>query len=178
MKRLNLYELSKKAIGVSDTFGKFLGEAAHVCLELQGHKSGVQINVLGLYKENLILEWDKELEEETFLSWKDVKEATEYGATAIALLLMLHFEDYNFIERLPQFGIGDYVLEKRAFKSKQAKKETHLEISGIFKVTNTNTLDIRINQKEKQLSKKQTTTLNVLIAVVEFSKPAAKIIKL
>jgi hypothetical protein len=59
MKRLNLHHLSKKATGISKTVGEFLAEAAQVCLEMQGHQSGVTVNIEGLYNESLIIEWEK-----------------------------------------------------------------------------------------------------------------------
>jgi hypothetical protein len=61
---------------------------------------------------HLLLSGKKELDKETFLSWKDIKETTEYVATAISLLIILHFENFNFVERLPQYSIGDYFLKK------------------------------------------------------------------
>lgn len=176
--KINLYKLADKAIGVSQKVGDFLGEAAQVCLEMQGHKSGVQLNITGQYEESVILEWSNKLEEETLLSWRDLKESTEYGATAIALLLLIHFESYNFVERLPQTAIADYFLKKRKLEDEITKHEIFLEISGIFRETSKNTIDIRIKQKKKQIANKSIAQWNILIAVVEFSKPKAKITKI
>jgi hypothetical protein len=147
MKKLNLYHLSRQATGISKTVGEFLAEAAQVCLEMQGHESGIEINVLGLYDETFVLEWDKKLDKETFLSWRDVKEATEYGATAISLLIILYLENFNFVERLPQNSIGDYFLKKTTLENKEKNDEAFLEISGIFNEVTSNTLNLRINQK-------------------------------
>lgn len=178
MERINLYQLAAQATGISKTVGEFLAEAAQVCLETQGHQSGTIIKIIGLHDEKVVLEWEKTLEAETLLSWKDFKEATEYGATAIALLIILHFENYNFVERLPQHSIGDYFLKKTDLDNIEKTDEAFLEISGIFKETQQNAINLRINQKKKQLSNKPISELNVLIAVVEFSKPKAKIIKI
>ena len=145
---------------------------------MNGHKSGVILKVSGYYQTDIILKWQTTLTAETILGWKDIKETTEYGATAIALLLMLELGDCNFAERLPQGGIGDYFLKKEVLSNNQAKNEIFLEISGIFKESKQNSINIRINQKKKQLAKKSTNNLNVFIAIVEFTNPKAKIVKI
>ncbi|MEM1325710.1 MAG: hypothetical protein AAGI23_07145 [Bacteroidota bacterium] len=178
MKRFDLYELAKQVSGITEVVGNFFAEAAQVCLELNGHQSGVEINLQGLYQEKIALEWDRKLDKETFIRWKDEKEATEYGATAIALLLVLHFGGYKFAERSPQFSIGDFYLKDTLLTNNRTNNEAFLEISGIFKTIKGNTVDIRINQKRKQLSKKPIEDETVLIAVVEFSVPKAKIVRL
>ncbi|MEM9884492.1 MAG: hypothetical protein AAF849_01265 [Bacteroidota bacterium] len=178
MERIKLYELANQVSGITEIVGNFFAEAAQVCLELNGHTSGVEIHVEGLYERNIVLEWSKELDKEKLLSWKDEKEATEYGATAIALLIVLHFGDYEFAERSPQFALGDFYLKSAALENTSSKDEAFLEISGIFKKTAGNTINIRIKQKRKQLKNKPIKNENVLIAVVEFSKPQAKIISL
>ncbi|MEN0046174.1 MAG: hypothetical protein AAF806_03835 [Bacteroidota bacterium] len=178
MKQLNLYELAKQVSGITEVVGNFFAEAAQVCLELNGHQSGVAINLEGIYNEQVVLKWDRVLDQETFASWKDEKEATEYGATAIALLLVLHFGAYQFVERSPQFALGDYYLKSTSLENMNTKDEAFLEISGIFNSSKGNTINIRIAQKKKQLKHKPIQGENVLIAVVEFSTPQAKIVKL
>ncbi|MEL6720542.1 MAG: hypothetical protein AAFO82_10895 [Bacteroidota bacterium] len=178
MQKFDLYQLPEQVIGISKAVGNFLGEAAQICLELNGHTSGVQVNLSGLYEESITLEWDKVLEEDTLMAWKDVKEATEYGATAISLLLILYFGEYQFAERLPQIAVGDYFLKKSALEHKNNGNEAFLEISGIYQESTSNTLNVRISQKRKQLQNKPTDNKNVLISVVEFATPKAKIVKL
>ena len=58
MRKLNIDHLPKKITGITKKVGDFLAEAAQVCLELQGHKSGVIIKVQGLYTEEIELEWE------------------------------------------------------------------------------------------------------------------------
>ncbi len=112
------------------------------------------------------------------MSWKDLKEATEYGATAIALLILIHFEKCDFVERLPQTAIGDYFLKKGDLENKDTENEIFLEISGIFKEHSKQAINVRLGQKKKQLINKPIVGLYVLIAVIEFSTPKAKIIKI
>ncbi|MEM8528020.1 MAG: hypothetical protein AAF806_18110 [Bacteroidota bacterium] len=178
MKQFDLYELANRVSGITEVVGNFFAEAAQVCLELNGHQSGVEVLLEGIYEESIRLEWERELNKETLLSWKDEKEATEYGATAIALLLVLHFGNYEFAERSPQFALGDYYLKSAPLENTDNRDEAFLEISGIFKVNKGNTISIRVGQKKKQLKNKPIKEETVLIAVIEFSTPQAKIVKL
>lgn len=178
MQELDLYQLSSRISGVSKAVGDFLAEAAHICLEMNGHQSGISVNVSGHYNENVRLIWNKKLDKDSVSSWRDIKEATEYGATAISLLLITHFGKYKFVERLPQLSIGDFFLKRATLNSNNCMDEAFLEISGIFKATSNNTISIRITQKRKQLNRKYIGDYTVLISIIEFSTPKAKIVRL
>lgn len=177
MRKLNLYHLHHGLYGVTESVGLFLAEAAQVCLEQNGYQSGVVINVTGIHEEKIILEWDKVIDRETLLSWKDQNETVEYGATAIALGLMMMIKGYNYTRRMNQSEIGDYFLQKRGTKQ---SNPVNLEITGTYHNTSGNILNVRIKQKRKQINKKIKIRpkYDVLIAAVEFSNVRAKFEKL
>ncbi len=180
MKKLDLDELKTGIPVVSKKIGAFLAEAAAICLHLNGYKSGVQLKVEGEIEETVVVEWNDKITDDVLNSWNDVKEATEFGATALAILMLLKYSDFTHVIRAYQgtgidywLGIGEYTIGN--FPKDNIKGR--LEISGILKESKNNTLNMRISQKIKQAKKTDDTQLPVYIVVVEFSQPKAKIIK-
>lgn len=180
MERLDLDLLKTGIPIISKKIGAFLAEAAAICLYLNGYKSGVELIVEGEIEETLTIEWNDEVTTDVLDSWNDTKEATEFGATALAILLLLKYTDFTYVVRAYQ-GTGiDYWLGKGEYTSEilpMSNRKGRLEVSGILKENKNNTVNIRINQKKKQSKKSDNTALPVYIVVVEFSKPKAKIIK-
>jgi len=179
MRVINLNKLEDGLPGISPTVGMFLAEAAAYSFHAQGHKSGVILNVVGDFEEKFIITWSNVVNEQIIATWKDHVEAVEYAATAIAVLLLLEFTDYVIKERSFQKGIGDYILSK---KGEQKKSEIYnapsgyLEVSGIWKETKGNTINIRLRGKKQKLKKEIGKIAFVLIA--EFNIPKAKMIQL
>jgi len=74
---------------------------------------------------------------------------------------------------MKQHEVGDYLIKK----SKDATPFSFVEISGIWKNSPSNNVNVRIKAKRKQISKKVTTKLELFTIVTEFGEPIAKIIK-
>jgi hypothetical protein len=180
MDTLNLDILKTGIPVISKKIGAFLAEAAAICLTLNGYESGVQLKVEGEIKATLSVEWNDKITDDVLNSWNDPKEATEFGATALAILLLFKYTDFTYFIRAFQ-GTGiDYWLGKGEYTGEALPTENRkgrLEISGILKASKHNSINMRINQKKKQSKKTDDTLLPVYIAVVEFSTPKAKIIK-
>jgi hypothetical protein len=85
--------------------------------------------------------------------------------------------EFNFLN-LKLYFYNETRTSNSILESSEKSDEAFLEVSGIFTETPSNSINIRINQKKKQLEKKTITGLNILISVVEFSTPKAKIIQL
>lgn len=146
MRELHLDDLKAGQPGVTKQVAAFLVQATVVCLELNGHQSGVILEVSGDYEEKFRLLWTDKIDAQTIRSWKDLKETAEYGATAIALLLMLALKKLITIERLEQLEEADYSL-----RSVEVDKiDSLLEVSGLFKETPSNTIKTRIRTKQKK----------------------------
>lgn len=171
MRKLNLDILRNGLSGVSNAAGAFFAEAAIASFVKHKHNSGVKIKVSGEFEETFEVIWtlkDNKFLEET---WTDTKESIEYGATAIALLLLFHLTDFQHYQRLGQDGIGDYIIKYH----KTSKKNAFLEISGISKSNASNTIDIRIKAKNRQITNKVKSNVELFVIVTEFSIPKAKI---
>lgn len=175
MRKLHLDDLKSGQPGLSPKAAAFMVEAAVVCLELNGHQSGVLLEVEGSYLETFQLYWTDKIDLRIINSWKDRKEAAEYASTAIALLLMIALENLVSKVRLEQSDEADYALQKKQVH----KVVALLEVSGLFIETPSNTISARVNSKQVKLNKsrqkKQFET--VFIVVTEFGQPATKIEK-
>lgn len=180
MDTLNLDVLKTGIPVISKKIGAFLAEAAAICLTLNGYESGVELKVEGEIKTTLAVEWNDKITDDVLNSWNDPKEATEFGATALAILLLFKYTDFTYFIRAFQ-GTGiDYWLGKGKYTGEVLPTENRkgrLEISGILKASKRNSINMRVNQKKKQSKKTDDTLLPVYITVVEFSTPKAKIIK-
>lgn len=174
MRKLNLDDLKIGQPGLSPDIAKFLVEAAVVCLVEQGHQSGVTLKTEGDIQENIQIMWSNKINDQIKRGWKDTNEAAEYGATAIAALLIFMFEQLVIFERLPQTGDADYYLQEVATGDITAM----LEVSGIWKETKGNTPSTRVNIKRNKLMKTASAqNLPTFIIVTEFGKPQSKISK-
>ncbi len=175
MRILNLDHLKNGCSGITPTVASYLVEAAVIFLIHNGHQSGVILNVSGAFNEQFKLIWSHQVDANIIRNWKDFKETTEYGATAIAIHLLFSLTDFRVLERSPQYGKGDYYLRT----DKQNKKVGFVEISGILKETTGNTINARVNKKVKNIKNKgkPTQQLEMFTIVTEFGKPKTKIYK-
>ena len=153
MSRIDLDKLKTGIPVISKKIGAFLAEAAAICLHLNGYKSGVKLKVQGEIEEILTIEWNDKITDDVLNSWNDAKEATEFGATALAILLLLEYTDFTYVTRAYQgtgidywLGTGEYTKEMLPISNRKGR----LEISGILKESKSNTVNMRINQKKKQ----------------------------
>lgn len=179
MKTINLDVLKNGIPVISKKTGAFLAEAAAICFALNGYESGVKLTVKGEIEDVFEIIWKDAITDEVLNSWNDAKEATEFGATALAILLLLENTDFqHFIRAYQGTGI-DYWLGRGRYNGEQLPTESRagrLEISGILKESRGNTLNMRIAQKKRQAKKTDNTNLPVYIIVVEFSYPKVKVI--
>jgi hypothetical protein len=87
MTELPTISLDRLKVGlpaISPAFGAFLAEAAAVCLHHSQHPATVRWEILGDHPAETQLLWTGELSEQVLNSWRDLQEATEYGATGMA----------------------------------------------------------------------------------------------
>lgn len=157
-------------MGLTPEFGSFCLQACTVCLEDSNHLSGVTVPVVGIQAVDATLNWTSTVNDQVKRNWTDNEEATEYGATAIAILLSNKISNHNCIERSSK-GLGfDYWLGDEDSIGLFQRK-ARLEISGIRKESPTNTLENRVKGKETQTKKSAHLNMNAHICVTEFSNP-------
>lgn len=179
MRKIHLDSLKIGLPGISPAAGTFLAEAAAYSLHVQGHRSGIILEVEGDFNDQFIIEWTDKIDNQVLNTWKDHNEAVEYAATAIAILLLLKFTNFVIAERSFQHGIGDYILttkEQNAYIGNEKQISGFLEVSGIWQESKGNTLNIRLRKKKEKFKKRFGKSAFIIIA--EFSLPKAKMIQL
>jgi len=177
MRILNLDQLKRGTPGITEVVGAYLAQATSFFLEEHGHKSGVIIEVSGLFKENFQVIWSDKVDERVRRSWRDNIEATEYAAVGIAALLTESLLNLSIVERSYIGTYVDYILGEMNADKYSFLQKAKLEVSGIGKETPKNTVKQRIKVKLKQVQKSSSKELPSYVIVVEFGKPKAKIVK-
>jgi len=157
-------------MGLTPEFGSFCLQACTVCLENCNHGDGVNASLTGTSPNFLTLNWTSLVTDQVKRNWSDLQEATEYGATAIAILLASQLSPFNCIERSSKGTGFDYWLGDEDNIGVFQRKEA-LEISGILTESGSNTLDARVKIKEKQPKRSAGSVPNAHICVTEFSSP-------
>lgn len=179
MRSINIDKLKTGISGITLATSTFIHEAVLVALIQNGHQSGVSLKVEGSFKESIQLIWKITPNVTTVNAWKNNIDTANYAAVGLALLLVTELTEFHSFE-IASIGTGiDYWMSKKINNSELIafKKEARLEISGIFKESKSNTVNMRVNLKKKQIQRSKNSGLPAWITVVEFSSPKSKIEK-
>lgn len=186
MKDLSLDSLrTGLTVITADSAGYFI-ENCKVCLHLQHHQSGVTLHIFYDKQEfKFRLVWQGEVTEAMLRAWRrEDKRNTEVGAIAVVMLLLPQITTYYAIESAG-YGTGmDYVLVDQPTDDTLIFNHAaaFLEITGIAKETQANSINDRISDKKTRINRvkeKDANTLSglpTIIACVEFGTPLARIV--
>lgn len=98
----------------------------------------------------------------------------------ISILAIMALTDFNYFERSHQISGYDFWLDKvsgKEWRQIERKKLAKLEISGIWKESSSNSVNMRVSKKLKQVKKATSQEeLPIMISIIEFFTPKAKII--
>ena len=170
---IDLNELGQGLPAITPAWGSAMAEAAGVCLESQGHTQGVLLGVTGHVNSSHVLAWPP-IGGHARRSWADLQEATEYGATAIAVLLVKREAGYAAVERSAK-GTGiDYWLGHEA-EGPPFQNKARLEVSGILSAQDAQR-DVakRVREKMNQ-AQSSGSSLPTYVVVVEFGSPLSQV---
>jgi hypothetical protein len=170
---LTLTALAEGMPGLTPVFGHSLAEACAVCLEEQGHSSGVVLEVSGELTTSYLVQVP-EVTDQMRRCWNDNQEATEHGAYGIALLLARDVTGFVALERSRKgtgfdFWLGDE--DELPFQNK-----ARLEVSGI-RNGNDSAVTTRVNEKLEQMSPTDGLGLPGYAAVIEFGRPVSRVVR-
>ena len=153
-------------------------EAALVCLASQNHVPGVELLTEGCTRQGYGLIWSSMSDpNQAIRAWADPEEATEYGATAIAVLLAKSETGYAVVQRSRKGTGFDYWMGDES-DGPPFQRKAKLEISGILQVRGDygavrRAVATRVQQKEKQVARPG-VSLPAYVIVVEFGTPFAE----
>jgi hypothetical protein len=119
--------------GWSVVFGAACAEAAATCLDEQGHNAPTKLQLDSVAPCEVEIDWNP-LDDIAARFNADMEVATEYGAYAIAALLMPHLTGLTVIERsIKGKGLGfDFWLGDISDRERLFQRKARLEVSGIL----------------------------------------------
>ena len=172
--QLDLSYLGNGSIpGVSARLGAALAEAAGVCLESQGHAQGAELRARGDVDRAYEVVWPL-VTIQSLRSWGDDREATEDGASGVAVMLVELETPYSAIRR-SRTGTGfDYWLGDPSDVTLQRK--ARMEVSGVRR-GDRRRVRARVREKLNQTkaSDAEYGDLPAYVIVVEFGTPLAEV---
>lgn len=157
--------------GISPIEGADLLENCTVMLHRSGHISPTCLTLNGLVANNVLVQWTDTFNDQLDRTYADHAANTERAAVCISVLLSKSITNYTVIMRSRKGTGFDYYLGNEDDISFQPK--ARLEVSGIEKESDKNTVSSRFKQKCNQVSPTDDTLLPAYISIVEFSNPKA-----
>ncbi len=167
--------------GVGEIIGKFMARACAVCLDYHKHKKGVRFTTdleASETRSHYLFElsqWEEVTDLVQKKQWGDKKIAAEWAACGIAILIMFELTEYTTIAKA-RTGTGfDYWLGKKEYEENDPfKEEALLEVSGILEGSQSQ-VNRRLKEKLEQTELSADLNLPSFAAVIEFSKPIARV---
>lgn len=175
-KSVKLESLEDGFYGLSKKKSAAHAEASFYCLDSQSHASGVEMQVSGSFECIYFIEWQYLMTEQILRTWRENNEATDEGACGLALLLVTSLTDYTDVSRAWHTSGFDYYLGF-AGSSEPFDKAAKLEVSGIRAAKSESEIRRRVHEKLTQTDVSDGDELPVYVAVIEFSKPLAQVVK-
>ena len=164
---LDLNDLPREHPGIGDA----LAQAGAICLESQNHTPGVALAVRGnAAVDSYRLEWDPPTGPGSAL-WQ-YNQATEWGAAAVAILLVNQETPYRVVESAAARTGIDFWLSEDSDLTFQRK--ARVEVSGI-RNGNDAAVTRRVSQKLTHTAQSDHSQTTAYVIVVEFSRPVAEI---
>nr|WP_294509922.1 hypothetical protein [uncultured Rhodopila sp.] len=170
VKNIDLSALSQGMPGITSTHGQMLAEAAAVCLESQQHEPGVRFPKVGLMPEDMKVGW-RPADDQQRRCYADMHEATEWGASAVAILMINEVTGKSVIERSKKGTGFDYWIGDNDLGALPFEGVARLEVSGILRGAK-GQIEARVKQKKNQIEPTDHLAPG-FVAIVEFGSPIA-----
>jgi hypothetical protein len=170
---LVLEDLSAAFPHIPPECGAVLVQSAVLCLEGQGHRSGVRLEVQGAFATAFRLQWSLDVTEAMRRYWHDPDEAAEQGAYAVALVVLRSLAHLTVLERSRKGTGFDWWL---ASEDDLFQAAARLEVSGIMRGS-PRRVNGRLKERMAQTERSDPSGLTACDAVVEFGKPMAKVVR-
>jgi len=157
----------------------FYQEKCMVCLDNQGHASEVALDVeFGESNTVFRVLWSGQVTEEMKQSHADLQEAVEFAACAITFLVVPALTEMTIVEQASRGTTVDYYLAPKDRDDCLIFNRTaRLEVSGILRETESNSVEGRISDKLRRLKPNPRGEMPTFVSVVEFGRPRAKVVK-
>lgn len=160
--------------GVTPPRAQVMAEQAEVCMAHNKHLPGVDCLIKREVDSTVALTWAPSKNQERLrASNADMQEATEGGATGVAIAYMKHAHDLVVIGRSPKDGNGfDYFMGPRGSGTiLRAAPSARLEVSGVLENGDVE-CRARLKQKAAQVRKNLSSGMGAYAVVVGFKRPS------
>lgn len=169
---LSIHSIINDNIYLSSKVFEYYIQAATVCFNYNGFLNHSNLKLRGSIDFEFRLSWEPPTQN-VLDSWNDLEEATEYGATAIAILIIQNFTKYKVIRRSRKRTGFDYWLGNKE-DSFPFQNAARLEVSGILRGSKSE-IFYRLRQKMLQINISDNFLFPGIVIIVEFSNPIALI---
>ena len=177
--KINEICLDKLESIVQIPFGKaaMYMEACVWCLDQNKHQNGVLLKFsFNSQAFSYPISWPEErIDLDKIRNHYNSDDALPFGAEAIAFFVSINHTEYKSLKRaVKKTGIDYWLSNESSTQSLPFQNAGRLEISGILKQSETNTITKRVKEKIIQTNQSEKTTLPVYVVVVAFDDPCAK----
>lgn len=144
-----------------------------VCLEHERHITGqTQLSVDGSRDVIYHLSWAPATDQ-IRRSWSDLQDATEWGASGVAALLIEDIFGYQILQRSWKGTGFDYWIGDSNENEPMFQNKARLEVTGILHGTERD-ISNRLKKKQDRFTK-YPNDLPSMVVVVEFGTPRSRI---
>ncbi len=154
-------------------------EACVWCMDQNGHPNGIELN-LDFNKKTYVypVYWpENKIDIKKVRNHYNIDDALPFGTEAIAFFISMTHSGFDGLQRSTRkTGIDYWLGNKGGDPNLPFQNSGRLEISGILKESETNTIDKRIKEKLTQTKQSEKTSLPVFVVVVAFDRPHAKMV--
>lgn len=171
---LDLTQLHADSPGVTSNRALAWAEQAEVCMTHNNHAPGVQCQVKHKDVGCLPVSWLPSGDQERMRAANaDLQEATEGGATAVAIAYMKHVHNLVVTGRSPKDGNGfDFFLGPLGSGSFLSQSPSaRLEVSGVLENGDVD-CSARLREKSRQVTRSLKVGQSAFAVVVGFKKPS------
>ena len=172
---LSLTELAAGIPALTSALGSMLAEAASVCLNVQGHEAPCLLDIQFKTQQYQFYLHRMEVSISMLRAYRDLQEATEFGACGVAILLAREVLGYTAIERSAKGTGFDYWLGTISEANDAAEpfeRKARLEVSGILQGEE-DVVEARVREKVRQ-TMRSAGEYPACVIVVEFGRPLAR----
>lgn len=163
---LKFLDLSSRHFGLTNAVSASYAEAARVCLD-RHHVSGVKFTIEDNSTPFMASASWPVVDTRTKAAWNNTTDATEAGASALAIAAVEHSRGLVAIRRAETRTGADYYLDNPASDVDDLENSFRLEISGVDAGTAAD-VKARLSQKIKQ-TKAGNSNLPAIACVVGFA---------
>lgn len=185
VKRIDLQSLATNVPAPTPFATGYHMESCMMCMDKAGHRSGVALPVdFEGVSDTAIILWPGSVTATMVRTYVDENKRVDYGACALALLIVAQFTDFVAIRQSATGTRIDYYLAPAVATDDDLifNGAALLEVSGIQAAAGSNTVDRRIQLRRNRLLRRPTPAPGAppdpptYICVVEFGSPVAKVV--